>query len=87
MVPIDGVPIPRSRAVSPLDGERGRWRERGDGAERGREGGREGERERCRERKREILPDWDVSSLKIEATNGTDMTLAPHSRFVRFTSS
>ena len=64
----------------------------GDGEREGcmhREGGREGEREikRCRERKREILPDWDVSSLKIAATNGTDISLAPHSRFVRFTNS
>ena len=56
MVPIDGVPIPRSRAVSPLDGERGRWREKEGDAEGGREGGRERDGEICRESKREILP-------------------------------
>jgi hypothetical protein len=60
---------------------------KGGGAERGREGGRERDRARCRERKREILPDRDMSSLKIAASDGTDVTLALHSRFVRLTSS
>ena len=60
---------------------------RGGGIQR--EGGMEGERnrERNRERKREILPDRDASSLEIAATDGTNVVLAAHSRFVRLTSS